>query len=282
MRLFRKNIKEKKIESVPEKMKLEVKEPEAEIKEQIKPLSLTDIIIKEKKVENNNNTVMREYYLCKILSRIIMENADFEAEVKNLNDSLKRLDDSIIEVKQLIDTTASDNLEEMITLTVKTQQLNNLQESLINRFKEINNIYSKMKLSTIGAYYNKNNRQLENFYDSINTYLMKYKNYKIAAQDIFYKSGDFLVELVYLIVNQIKKSDNEAYREKYNYHFFLQSDVIITISYEEWATLFNKIKCVSRFLKEDEMDNYLRVKGKYDRLEVIYTILMVYSEMEKN
>ena len=261
-----------------------------EVKHDDSSLLLTSLMTKAATLKGNFDSINHEYYICKIFSRVALSGEDFKAqiiELDNYNNSLLRMQ---TEIERLISYYKKAYSEQMISnetdytervrIYDKEEELNIGQKVFKQRLLDINNTYyGHLKISTVSVCMNKNNEELETFYKSISEFLQNYRGMSDAAEDIYYKSGDFLSSLIKELIRCIHSTANQDYIKKFDYAYFLNSDVIITIDVKEWIELYNKVKFAFKLIQDIEVDQYLRMKEKNNHFETIYTILMMRYEV---
>lgn len=271
-----------------EKAATEIIEPKQEIKEekeekQIEYVDYSDVINKFSNAKKAMTSILHEYYICKIFSRVALSENEFLAQVKELEKLIDKINNDIYDIERSIDFYKKVNNtldEEELRIKTRVDKLLLTQKAIKQRFLDINNLYyTHLKITTVNVCINKTNDQLEAFYNLINDIIKKHKNITDAAYNLYYSSGDFLVSFVKELIECVKLTNNTDYIRKYNYSFFLDADAIITLEISEWIDLYNKIKFAFKSLSNIEIDAYLRIKEKYNYFEAIYTILMMQSEM---
>ena len=275
-----KNITKQEEVIVPSKQ--EEKKEEVKVEEN-KTIDYTDTIKNFSDAKKSMNSILHEYYICKIFSRVALSENEFLAQVVELEKLIDKINNDIYDIERSIDFYKKVNNtlnEEEIRISNRVDKLLKMQKAIKQRFLDINNLYyTHLKISTVSVCINKNNDQLEKFYELINNIIKKYKNITDAAYNLYYSSGEFIVSFVNELVECISYTNNSDYINKYNYAFFLNADAIITLEIQEWIELFNKIKFAFKLISNIEIDAYLKIKEKYNYFEAIYTILMMQSEM---
>lgn len=248
-----------------------------EVKEEI---DFNSIIKKQKEINVDFETILHEYYLCKIFSRVALKDNEFNAQLIEIDKYVNTIKRKMHEIERMIDGYRRDIALNINDIYEAVSSLLVYEKNIKSRFLEMNDLYyGHIKMSTLSVCLNKDDEGLEKFYESIHNFLSRYKDLTEAAEDIYYSSGDFLVDIVKKIVICIKESRRKDLIEKYTFSYFLESDVIITLDIKEWINLFNKIRFSMKLIQDAEMDKYLIVKEKYDYLEVIYSILMMRHEI---
>ncbi len=251
-----------------------------EVVESKETIDFNSIIKKQKEINVDFETILHEYYLCKIFSRVALKDNEFNAQLIEIDKYVNTIKRKMHEIERMIDAYRRDITLDINDIYNAVSSLLVYEKNIKSRFLEMNDLYyGHIKMSTLSVCLNKDDEGLEKFYESIHNFLSKYKDLTEAAEDIYYSSGDFLVDIVKKIVICIKESRRKELIEKYKFSFFLESDVIITLDIKEWINLFNKIRFSMKLIQDAEMDKYLIIKEKYDYLEVIYSILMMRHEI---
>lgn len=294
-KLFNKNKKEefididkinKKEEIILDKLVLYKDENKEDIKqEEKKEINFSLTLQKLSSARKEISSIYHEYYLCKIFSRVSLPKIEFDSLVKSLDKQMNSLDSDLHDIERNVEFYNKINnkvKEEEIRLDDKVDKLLFNEKLIKLRFKDINNTYySWLKITTVNVCLNKTNDELDSFYKLINNIINKYKNMSDACYDLYYSSGEFIVDLVNNIIYGIKLTNNIDYINKYNYSFFLESDVVLTLDINEWIELYNKVKFAYKLISNIEIDAYLKIKEKYTHFEAVYTLLMMQTEMSR-
>lgn len=235
-------------------------------------------------LQKSNYDLLNRYYLCKVFSRIAIKDKDFNLEMiridKNINrvrKELEKLQKQANEIKYT-DTTIDDLVGE---INEKQRDLENFQKSIIDSVDNVRRkYYNYLKIATVNVCLNKSNFELECLLGDLNNFLDEYKNLNIAAEYIYYNSGVLIVKLINTLVDVINKQANIDYIKTYDFHYFLKSEVVITLEITEWIDLYNKVRFVVK-LNDLEVSKYQEVLDLYKQFEVRYLILMMYIETNK-
>ncbi len=275
------NKQEEIIEETQTSNEVQEENKEGEIKE----IDFLDVIKKLNDAKQQMPAIMHEYYISKIFSRVALSEKEFKMQVQELDKQIEKITNDIKDIERNIDFYKKVNnkiIEEENRINNRVDKLLLNEKMIMQRFLDINNLYyTHLKITTVNVCINKSNDKLEEFFKLIDEIISKYKNLSDAAYDLYYSSGDFLVTFVKEMVEDFKYTNNIDYINKYTYHFFLNTDAVITLDINEWIDLYNKIKFAYKSLSNIEIDAYLRLKEKYNYFEAIYTILMMQSEMSE-
>ncbi len=247
---------------------------------------IDEIITNFKNVLNKNNQIIKDYYMCKIFSRVGLKDLDFNLQVITMDKHVNKLKRECFELSRIIDNIKLGvelPIEQLIKIDNQVTELKAFQSGLFNQLIEINNAsYGHLKITTVNVTINKSNQELEKLYNNISKELKDFKNFNDASDYIYFHSGDFVSEIVNNIVNCVKETNNEDYIFQYDKKYFIESDEIISLEYKEWIDLYNKCKFVLRLLKNYKTINYLNCIEQFDTLEAKYAILMMDAERNQN
>lgn len=263
------------------KITLENNNEECDIKKDVL-LDFNQILKSQKEINKDYESIIHEYYICKIFSRVALKDNEFNAQLIEIDKYINTIKRKIYNIERMLES-YKRNGEDSLSLEELFKSVNETltyEKVIRSRFKEINDsYYGHIKMTTLSVCLSKDNKGLERFYDNIHTFLSKFKSLTEAAEHIYYSSGDFLTDLVHQLVECINESSKGSYSKKYSYNYFLDSEVIITLDVKEWVDLFNKIRFTVKLIQDIEMDKFLSLKEKYDHLETIYAILMMRHEI---
>jgi hypothetical protein len=180
----------------------------------------------------------------------------------------------------------TDNYQsEMETLSaeekeVKENQMTNDCESIFAIVAELKDIYFNIfKLITVMIINNKKDSEIDKFQDDVATALKDFKTIAEARDYLFYHSGVILEKFIGDLLEYIKL-DNEAVARRLPIKFLEQYRTIITLSVKEWVDIFNNIKFTLKYVGNINKTKYNALMRKYERLEVIYFILMAALDVE--
>ena len=251
-------------------------------KEEIALLDFNQVLKCQKEINNDFEAILHEYYICKIFSRVALKDSEFNAQLIEINKYINTIKRKMYNIERMLES-YKRNGEDALTLDELDKSIKDAltyEKIIKSRFKEINDsYYGHIKMTTLSVCLNKGNEGLEKFYESIHSFLSKFRGLTEAAEYIYYSSGDFLTDLVHQLVACIHYCSKGNYDKKYSYEYFLDSEVIITLDIKEWIDLFNKIRFAVKLIQDIEMDKFLSLKEKYDHLETIYAILMMRHEI---
>ncbi|MFA6628048.1 MAG: hypothetical protein WCT17_05920, partial [Bacilli bacterium] len=71
---------------------------------------------------------------------------------------------------------------------------------------------------------------------------------------------------------------NLRYIKAYPSHYFIKSDVVITLSFPEWIELYNRVKFVMKSAVDVNLAHCINFRQVFDQFELRYLILMMNLE----
>ena len=250
-----------------------------EEKEEKKNVDLSCILKKQNDVKHAFPNIYREYYLAKIFSRVGLDDEEYNILVIEIDKYVRELDDLMKDINRsitLYTQCGNDDIEELYRIDDKLDKLTINQRIINQRLKDINVIYyGQLKMPTVSVCLNMRNEELEAFYISLNDYIVNRKSFNKAAEEIYYSSGDFIMGLVNYIIECIKLTANSNLINKYNFRYFLDTDIVITLDESEWISLYTKICSAFSVLSSIEKDRYLKLEEKCYQFKIMYVILMM-------
>lgn len=255
-------------------------------KEKNKDEMITELIPVFKNISSKNNRIIQEYYICKILSRVGLKDFEFNLQVVMMDKHVNRLKKECFDLSRFInnieaglqfdETEIKKNYKKVIDLQA-------FQNGVFHQLSEINNnSYGHLKISTVTITLNKNNEELEMLYNNISNELKGFKSFEEAAEFIYFNSGDFIGNLVDSYVQYVKACNNDEYIDLYNKHYFLESDIVISMDVKEWIELYKKLKFVLKQMNNRENNLYINCNKLFNIFEAKYAILMMRAEQNKN
>ncbi len=234
---------------------------------------------------NKNKNIIKEYYICKILSRVGLKDLDFNLQVITMDKHVNKLKKDCFDLSRILDNVKIGlklEKEKLLQLYNQVNDLKAFQSGLYNQLIEINNSsYGHLKISTVSVTINKNNEELEVLYNNIAQELKGFKSFEEAAEFIYYNSGDFIMNMVNSYINYIKESNNVDYISMYDKNYFLNSDVIISLEIKEWIELYNKLKFVLKLMSKYDNNIYIECHQLFNIFEAKYAILMMRTERRR-
>lgn len=235
-----------------------------------------------KKIEERNNRLLKEYYICKIFSRVGLKDLDFNLQVISLDRHIDKLKTEYLEYQKILNANKEEiNIvdDEIIKVYKGVKDLYGYQTGILGHLQEINNTtFGHLKITTVAVCMNKNKNDLEELYNHVMEELKTFKSFQEAAEYIYYNSGDFITNYVESLVNYISKSEQNDYITQYDLKYFIKSDVVITLEIKEWIDLYSKIKFVMKQLGNYDKKQYEKLIKNYNVLEARYAILMMHVE----
>lgn len=254
-------------------------EPIVEEKEIPNEEMIQTIKTKYNNIIKKNSRVTHDYYICKILSRVGIKDLDFNIQVISLDKHINKIKRDCFYLSHFIDNLNVGYLtskEEIKKYYVQVQETEDFQVGLLNQLNEINNnSYSYLRMSTVAVCLNKTNEELEELYNNIALELEGSKSFNEASEYIYYNSGTFIDSMVSLIVHYVKMSKIEAQIEVFTWNYFLPSDVVLTLDYNEWIDLYNKVKFAMKKITKYNEEKYHKLHEIVSQFESKYAILMM-------
>lgn len=243
-----------------------------------------EIVFKFNKINRKNEFVIKEYFTCKLLSRVGLRDLDFNLQVVAIDKHINRIKKDCFELTRVIETIKAGltfETEQLIAINKQLDDLQAFQVGVLNLLSEITNSgYGNLKISTVTVTMNKSNEELEILYNNISSELKHYKSFDEASEVIYYNSGDFLDNLVNCFLNYVKGTGNSDYIITYDKKYFLGGDAVISLEIKEWIDLYNKLKYVLKFIGNYEPISYKKCHELFDVFEAKYAILMMRTETQ--
>lgn len=255
-------------------------------KEKDKEEMIYDLISVYKKIISKNNRTIQEYYICKILSRVGLKDFEFNLQIVMIDKHINRLKKDCFDLSRLINNIEAGlqfEEDEIKKIYKRVMDLQAFQNGVFHQLSEINNnSYVHLKISTVTITLNKDNEELEMLYNNISNELKGFKTFEEAAEFIYFNSGDFIGNLVDSYVEYVKACNNSEYNDIYNKHYFMESDIIISMDIKEWIELYKKLKFVLKQMNNHKNDLYINCSKLFNIFEAKYAILMMRAEQNKN
>ena len=126
---------------------------------------------------------------------------------------------------------------------------------------------------------NKKDSEIEKFYENVKKTLKDYKTLSEARDYLFYHSGVVLEKFIGDLLAYVDLDDEQVAR-RLPVKFLEKYQTIITLSFKEWVDIFN-IKFTLKYVGNINKTKYLNLIKKYERLEVIYFILLAAHDVER-
>lgn len=254
---------------------------EEKVEEKIIPNEEMIQTIKSKynNISRKNTRVIHDYYICKILSRVGIKDLDFNIQVISLDKHINKIKRECFYISHFIDNLNvgySPSSEELKKYYEQVKDAEDFQIGLLNQLNEINNnSYSYLRMSTVTVCLNKTNEELEELYNNIANELEGFKSFDEASEFIYYNSGTFIDSMIGLLVHYVEMSKINPQIETFTWNYFLPSDVVISLDYNEWIELYNKVKfAMKKIIKYDE-NKYQKLHEIVAQFESKYAILMM-------
>lgn len=243
---------------------------------------INEIIQKNDLIIKKNNVVTNEYYICKILSRVGLKDLDFNMQVISLDKHINKLKKDCFNLHRFLENVRigyTPTEEEVLNKYRLVNEMEVFQVGLLNQLNEINNnSYSYLRMSTVSVCLNKSNEELEKLYEAICEQLKGFKSFEEASEYIFYYSGSFIDSMIHLIIQYVKGTKNNTQIELFTWNYFFPTDAIISIEYNEWIDLYNKVKFVIKKINQYDEHKFQKISDIVLEFEAKYAILMMHYD----
>lgn len=199
-----------------------------------------------------------------------------EAESKKQLDFAKvRYDELVI----LTEKYQNDELSEAEKELCENQIMNDCESiySLLTELKE--HYFSIFKLITVMVINNKKDSEIDKFFQDLKDILKSYQTLREARDYLFYHSGVALEKFIRDLLAYIDLDDEQVAR-RLPVKFLEKYQTIITLNFKEWVDIFNNIKFTLKYVGNINKTKYQALIKKYERLEVIYFILLAARDVE--
>lgn len=241
-----------------------------------------DIISNYQSIISKNEKMMKDYYICKIFSRVGLRDLEFNFQIISIDKNVNRIKKECFNIKRKADLLQAGlklNESEVEMLHKQVLDLKAFQIGVMEQLTELNNgSFGHLKISTVTVTINKSIEELEVLYNSITNEVGQYKSFDEASEYIYYNSGEFIENIVNSFINCVKETTNEELVGMYNKLYFLPSDAVISLDVKEWIELYNKLKFVLKQIVKYNTVSYTRCYDLFNIFEAKYAILMMRSE----
>lgn len=234
--------------------------------------------------KKNNERIDYEKNFASIYSFPFEKNLEFEKTISEIKEGLGIISeystDLVYKIK-VLDNHDYSNKGEMESVCELLDKAIYLQRNLLDGFKAANEDYfGKLSMTSISVVVGKNTKEMlalnNNIYKKV---LENNISLSRAYDNIFYHSGEKILEIVDKFVEAIKNTNQEN-AILYTKNYILPSDYIITLDVREWTTLYQKLKTIYNILKDDE-ETIFKLKKYFDDFESDYMIILLYEETKK-
>lgn len=234
--------------------------------------------------KKNNERIDYEKNFASIYSFPFEKNLEFEKTISEIKEGLGIISDystDLVYKMKVLDNHDYSNKGEMESVCELLDKAIYLQRNLLDGFKAANEDYfGKLSMTSISVVVGKNTKEMlalnNNIYKKV---LENNISLSRAYDNIFYHSGEKILEIVDKFVEAIKNTNQEN-AILYTKNYILPSDYIITLDVREWTTLYQKLKTVYNILKDDE-ETIFKLKKYFDDFESDYMIILLYEETKK-
>ena len=234
--------------------------------------------------KKNNERIDYEKNFASIYSFPFEKNLEFEKTISEIKEGLGIISEystDLVYKMKVLDNHDYSNKGEMESVCELLDKAIYLQRNLLDGFKAANEDYfGKLSMTSISVVVGKNTKEMlalnNNIYKKV---LENNISLSRAYDNIFYHSGEKILEIVDKFVEAIKNTNQEN-ANLYTKNYILPSDYIITLDVREWTTLYQKLKAVYNILKDDE-ETIFKLKKYFDDFESDYMIILLYEETKK-
>ena len=234
--------------------------------------------------KKNNERIDYEKNFASIYSFPFEKNLEFEKTISEIKEGLGIISEystDLVYKMKVLDNHDYSNKGEMESVCELLDKAIYLQRNLLDGFKAANEDYfGKLSMTSISVVVGKNTKEMlalnNNIYKKV---LENNISLSRAYDNIFYHSGEKILEIVDKFVEAIKNTNQEN-ANLYTKNYILPSDYIITLDVREWTTLYQKLKTVYNILKDDEKTIF-KLKKYFDDFESDYMIILLYEETKK-
>lgn len=234
--------------------------------------------------KKNNERIDYEKNFASIYSFPFEKNLEFEKTISEIKEGLGIISEystDLVYKMKVLDNHDYSNKGEMESVCELLDKAIYLQRNLLDGFKAANEDYfGKLSMTSISVVVGKNTKEMlalnNNIYKKV---LENNISLSRAYDNIFYHSGEKILEIVDKFVGAIKNTNQEN-ANLYTKNYILPSDYIITLDVREWTTLYQKLKTVYNILKDDE-ETIFKLKKYFDDFESDYMIILLYEETKK-
>lgn len=250
--------------------------------EPVPAASKQEVLERYRYLQRENEEIMNAYYVCNIFSFIATKDSDYGHQMKAIDKHIKRLQDlhqavadRLIALKTM-DNPAQEELEDLFD---KVKEISLFHQGISNIIDDARKKYfNHLKIATLNACMNRKNIELEKIYRGLSSFLKDYKSLEEAANTIFYSSGEMIQGMVKALIQALELHRDPRYIRAYPFHYFLHSDVVITLTNAEWIDLYNKIRFVMKSASDANLSHCLEFRKYFDVFKIKYLILMMNLE----
>lgn len=229
-----------------------------------------------KKLDNRINKLYDDYLFLKLYRYIVKESVEYSNKKSFIEGNINKLrfkylslerEFLLYKAKEIFSIKDVEKLYEDTMFIVSF--IKGLSKELMS-FKS--NFYKEFKLTSFLPVNGKKTNEIEELINRVDEEVSKFKNI-LEANDFFtYNSSNEIYQAIddLLVIN--KKG------VKLNYHYFIESDAIISFSYNDWLDLMTKFKFVSEKIK-GKIDLPKKFIESYKVLETRFAIVLIAKEM---
>lgn len=235
-----------------------------------------------KVIETKLKTADHDYSFLKLFSLAATKDRDYNDYMNNLKKDISKCLGSYKKFSDKLELLDYEELtsDELDSLSL---ELNDFLNAVDDIDYEVRNIkgkyYYQLRMSSYSICSDKSAKEINQLDKDIKDLIKNYKHINEAYDVIYYNSGELIVNTINALVECISNSKNENLKKQYDYKYFLNTDAVVALDFNEWIALFTKMKYVMRISKNTELFNYLKFRELYNELEKRYVLMLIFNEM---
>lgn len=231
-------------------------------------------------VDRQINDIKKDYYLQKVFSLGCIKTDAGIIEFRELSIAVENSFDRLNEISSDYNKNINSNDEEVLLklqndLTEFNTKLNSNKVKLV---ETRNKYFSKLLISSVSPFMNKNNTELELLTNKILRFLADYKNLDDAADRVYLDSGEIVVKTIKALVKYASTCKDDVIKNKFKYEYFLDGEVILAMSTGEWINLYNKITYCLKRTVNGQVSSMVAFLKLFNEFELRYIVLMIQKE----
>lgn len=229
-----------------------------------------------RKLENRIKKIYDDYLFLKLYKYAVINNGDIynnkvvfiESNITKLRTKFFTIDKefSFMKAKEYYSIKEIEDLYEKTMYVVS--YVNGMTKEIL-KFKKT--YYKEFKLTSFLPVNGKNTAQIEDLIARVDEEVEKFKDVTEAYDYYVYNSSSEIYKAIeeLLVIN--KKGI------KLNYHYFIESDAILSFTYNDWLDLMTKFKYVFEKIR-GKIDIPEKFEREYRTLETRFAIVLIAKE----